>query len=161
VSCRTGARSNPQANLRPGTELAGRGECAAAEPHLRKAIASGLPGADPFLSLALCQRTRGDLRGAERTLAEAIRAEPGNPVVEANLGLIAFDSGRLDDAVRNLQAALAIDADLHQARFVLARALAREGQRDAALSQAETLLARLPSNAPQRPEVERLVAALR
>ena len=79
----------------------------------------------------------------------------------ANLGLIAFDAGRMSEAIARLDAALTRDPDLHQARFFLARAYARSGQREAAQAQAVTLLARLPPGAPQRAEVERLVAALR
>lgn len=153
--------SNPQAHLRLGVALADRGGCSAAETHLRRAIAAGVPSADPFLAMALCLRARDDQRGAEQMLMEARRVEPGNPVVDANLGLLAFDAGRLDEAIRGLEAALAVDADLHQARFALARALARRGQREAARRQVETLLQRLPASAPQRPEVERLLAALR
>lgn len=152
---------NPQAHLRLGVALADRGACGAAEPYLRRAIAAGVPSADPFLAMALCLRAREDQRGAEQMLMEARRVEPGNPTVDANLGLLALDEGRLDEAVQSLEAALAVDADLHQARFALARALARRGQREAARRQAETLLQRLPASAPQRPEVERLLAALR
>jgi cytochrome c-type biogenesis protein CcmH/NrfG len=65
------------------------------------------------------------------------------------------------EAIPALETALAADPDLHEARFVLARALARDGQIDAARTQARTLLARLPPGAPQRPEVQRLVDTLR
>jgi arylsulfatase A-like enzyme/Flp pilus assembly protein TadD len=152
--------ANLQAQLRLGVALADRGRCAAGEPHLRAAIAGGLPTADPFLPLALCLRARDDTEGARRVLVEASRVEPGNPVVQANLGLLAFDQGRLDDAIALLDTALRIDSDLHEARFVLARALARTGRREVARAQVDTLLMRLPADAPQRPEVERLRSAL-
>jgi cytochrome c-type biogenesis protein CcmH/NrfG len=64
------------------------------------------------------------------------------------------------DAIARFETALASDPDLHMARFFLARAYARAGNRDAAREQAVTLLSRLPAAAPQRAEVERLVAAL-
>ena len=57
--------------------------------------------------------------------------------------------------------ALDIDPDFHQARFNLAVALARLGKRADAAREAEELLRRLPPGAPQRREVERLVAAVR
>jgi cytochrome c-type biogenesis protein CcmH/NrfG len=82
-------------------------------------------------------------------------------VVEANLGNLALDGGDNAGAVDYLGAALLLDPDLHQARFNLARALARMGRRDEARKEAETLLDRLPAQAPQRAEVQRLIEALR
>jgi len=153
--------ANPQAHQRLGFILAESTRCAEAEPHFAAAIASRLPSADPYLGLAMCQVQRGDAAQALTTLRDGLRAEPGNPIIEANIGLTALELGRTDDAIAALRRALAIDADLHQARFALARALGRSGQRDAALREATDLLARLPASAPQRLEVERLVAALR
>ena len=60
-----------------------------------------------------------------------------------------------------LQRALSLDPDLHQARFGLAIAYAPTAQRAEAAREAQELLRRLPPNAPQRPEVERLLAAVR
>ena len=152
---------NPYVELRLGAALADRGECDAAERHLRASIRSGVPTADPFLALAYCYKQRGAAAAAERALTSADRAEPGNPVVAANLGLIAFDAGRMADAIAHLDRAVTRDPDLHMARFFLARAYARSGNREAAHEQAVALLARLPASAPQRAEVERLEAALR
>jgi cytochrome c-type biogenesis protein CcmH/NrfG len=120
-----------------------------------------MPSADPFIVLAYCLRARNDLDGAAVVLAEATRVEPGNPVVQANIGLVAFDQGRLSDAIDALDAALRGQPDLHEARFTLARALALIGKQDLARVQVETLLQRMPAGAPQRPEVERLLASLR
>lgn len=153
--------SNPYVELRLGATLADRGDCDAAERHLRASIRSGVPTADPFLSLAYCYKQRGAAAAAGRALASADRAEPGNPVVAANLGLIAFDAGRMTEAIAQLDRAVTRDPDLHMARFFLARAYARSGNRQAAHEQAVALLSRLPANAPQRAEVERLEAALR
>jgi arylsulfatase A-like enzyme len=152
---------NPQAHVRLGYVMAESGRCAAAEPHFAAAIAGGLPSADPYLGLALCLRGRNAHQAALDTLRDGQRAEPGNPVVDANIGLIELDAGRLVRAVAALTAALDRDPDLHAARFALARALARLGRREEARRQATELLSRLPVDAPQRAEVERLVAALR
>jgi arylsulfatase A-like enzyme/Flp pilus assembly protein TadD len=152
---------NPQAHQRLGFVLAERGHCAEAERHFAAAIASRLPSADPYLGLAMCQAQRGDVASALATLDAAARAEPGNPIVDANIGLTALAAGRTDVAITALKRAVTIDPELHQARFGLARALARAGQRDDALREATELLSRLPAAAPQRSEVERLVAALR
>ena len=152
---------NPQAHLRLGVLMADTARCADAERHFAAAIAARLPTADPHIGLARCQAARGATAAALASLDDARRAEPGNPIVEANVGMLHLDAGRADQAVSPLRAALAIDPDLHQARFALARALARTGQRQAALDQALVLLERVPAGAPQRPEIERLVAALR
>jgi cytochrome c-type biogenesis protein CcmH/NrfG len=70
------------------------------------------------------------------------------------------DGGHPAGAIAPLQKALSLDADLHQARFALAIAWARTGQRALAASAARELLQRLAATAPQRPEVERLLRSL-
>ena len=152
---------NPQAHLRLGFAELAAGRCARAEPHLRRALEAKVPSADAGLGLARCRSAARDLGGAADALNHALALEPENPVVLANLGLIAL--ARKDDAaaIQHLQNALARDRDLHQARFELARALGRSGRRQEALGHAELLLRQLAPNAPQRAEVERLVTALR
>jgi cytochrome c-type biogenesis protein CcmH/NrfG len=59
-----------------------------------------------------------------------------------------------------LTKALAVDPGLHEARFNLALTYAKAGRRAEAVAAARDLLTRLPSNAPQRPEVERLLRAV-
>jgi choline-sulfatase len=152
---------NPQAHLRLGYAELDRNQCARAEPHFRAAIAAALPSADAGLGLATCRGRAGDLRGAGQALEAAKSTEPGNPVVIANLGLLALGQNQLPRAIEQFQRALAADPGLLEIRFELARALARSGDREAARKQAQTLLSQLPAGAPQRPEVERLLAALR
>ena len=151
---------NPQAHLRLGYVLAEQGRCDRARVHFEAAIKNAV-SANPFLGLASCHVTEGRLDLAERTLEAAGQVERGNPVVTANLGVIALERGSLDVATARLREALGIDADLHQARFNLVRAYARAGRRAEALVEAEVLLNRLPAAAPQRPEVERLLKALK
>ena len=153
--------ANPQAHLRLGFAEIARGQCRAAEPHLRAALTAGVPTADAGLGLAQCRGEAGDLQGAAEALAAGRRAEPGNPVVAANLGLLALRQKRLPDAVALLREAVAIDPGQLEARFALARALALSGDRSGALAETERLLGLLPSTAPQRAEVERLRTALR
>jgi cytochrome c-type biogenesis protein CcmH/NrfG len=97
------------------------------------------------------------LDAAIATLREAEGVEPGNPVVAANLGMTLSDDGHPADAIAPLQRSLSIAPDMHQARFALAIAFARAGRRGEAASAAEELLRRLPADAPQRDEVERLL----
>jgi choline-sulfatase len=152
---------NPLANLRLGYLLLESQRCGEAVPRFAAAIAANYPSADAHLGLAACQAASRDFAAAAATLRAADRVEPGNPVVQANLGLMLSDGGQPAAAVAPLQRALAIDPDLHQARFGLAIAFARAGRRGEAAAEAEALLRRLPPGAPQRPEVERLLAAVR
>ena len=153
--------ANPQAHLRLGYELVAASRCPEAVPHFRAAIAAKLPSADSHLGLAGCQSLQRDFAGAAQTLRDAERTEPGNPIVLANLGLVLSDAGKPQDAIAPLQRALTIDPDFHRARFALAIAFADSGRRAEAARMAEELLRRLPANAPQRPEVERLLRATR
>jgi arylsulfatase A-like enzyme/Flp pilus assembly protein TadD len=151
---------NGQALMRLGYAVIETGDLRRAESHFRAALAAGMPTADVHLGLALCLASTGRRDEAVRVLLDARRIEPGNAVVEANLGSLALDGGDDARAIESLGSALTIDPGLHQARFNLARALARMGRRDEARKEAETLLARLPAQAPQRAEAQRLLAAL-
>lgn len=152
--------SNPQAHLRLGYAIAESGQCDRAEPHFQAAIRAKLPSADPYLGLAACRAMRQDYASAERTLRDAQRVEPGNPIVEANLGNLALAQQRYDAAITAYRSALASEPSLLEARFNLARALALTDRRPEALLEARALLDRLPAQSPQRGEVERLIAAL-
>jgi choline-sulfatase len=152
---------NPQANLRLGYVLLEAGRCADAVPRFTAAIDGGLPSADAHLGRANCELAAKNPTGAKRTLTAAQAIEPDNPVVLANLGMVQSDAGQPAAAIDPLQRALSIDPELHQARFALAIAFARTGRRADAAREAEELLRRLPAGAPQRPEVERLLAAVR
>ena len=152
---------NPQAGMRLAFVLSESGRCAEAMPHFKTAIASGIPGADPHLGVARCHALARRFDAAAAELRAADRAEPDNPVVLANLGIVLSDGGKPSDGIAPLTRALAIDPEFHEARFNLALAYARAGNRVEAAREAEALLRRLPADAPQRPEVERLLAAVR
>ena len=152
--------ANGQAHLRLGYVRLERGDCPRAEPEFHAAIAAGLPSADAYTGLASCLGKRGDLTGAESALNEARRVEPGNPVVTANLGILKASKGDAAGAIELLKSAVAADPGLLEARFNLALALARAGRSAEARSAAQELLQRLPPQAPQRAEVERLLRAI-
>ena len=151
---------NPQAHVRLGFVLRGSGRCPEAERHFRRAIDARMPGADAHLGLAECQASARRFESAAATLRAADRVEPGNPVVSANLGLVLSDAGRVADAIPHLERAVSLDPGFDRARFHLAITLARLGRRADAAREARELLRRLPADAPQRAEVERLVKAL-
>jgi cytochrome c-type biogenesis protein CcmH len=136
------------------------GDCAHAEPAFHAAAAASLPSADVYLGLATCLGQRNDLAGAERALAEAQRIEPDNPSVIANIGLLQASKGDYGSAIRSFNKALDADPGLHEARFRLAVTYAKAGRRAEAAATARDLLSRLPGDAPQRPEVERLIRAV-
>jgi len=153
--------ANPQANVRLGYVLQASGRCTEAIRKFIAAIDGQLPSADAHLGRAGCEASAKQLDAALRTLTAATAIEPDNPVVIANLGLVTSDRGQPAAAIPYLQRALSLDPGLHQARFALAVALLRTGKRADAAHEAEELLRRLPAGAPQRPEVERLLAAAR
>ena len=152
---------NPQANLRLGYVLLDAGRCGEAVKRFTIAIDAHLPSADAHLGRAACEVGAKEIAAARRTLAAAQTVEPDNPVVSANLGLLLSDNGQPAAAIPHLQRALSLDPDLHQARFGLAIAYARTGDRADAAKEAQELLRRLPPGAPQRPEVERLLTSVR
>jgi choline-sulfatase len=151
---------NSQAHLRLGYARLARNDCARAEQEFQRAIDGGLPSADAHLGLATCLGRRNDLAGAARVLEQARQREPANPVVIANLGILQASRGDNAGAIPLLQAALAADPNLHEARFNLALACARLGRRVEAVAAAQDLLNRLPADAPQRSEVQRLIRSL-
>ncbi|HMF28195.1 MAG TPA: sulfatase-like hydrolase/transferase [Candidatus Cybelea sp.] len=152
---------NGQAHLRLGFARVEAGDCARAEPEFHAAVASGLPGADPYLGLAGCLGARRDLDGAEQALNEALRLEPDNPVVLSNIGILKATRGDMNGAIRLLSDALMKDPDLLEARFNLALALAQAGKKSEAIQAATEVLQRLPADAPQRSEVERFLRVLK
>jgi len=75
--------------------------------------------------------------------------------------LLAAAKGEIPAAIDELNAALASDPDLHDARFNLAVAYARAGRRTEATAAVEALLSRLPANDPRRADANRLLSSLR
>jgi len=152
--------ANGQAHLRLGYARVQSGDCAAAEREFHAAIASGLPSADAYVGLAGCLGQRRELVGAEAALEQARRLEPDNPGVIANIGILKATRGDSAGAIDLLQKALSLDPQLHEARFNLALTYARSGRMSEARGAASELLRRLPPDAPQRAEVERLIKAV-
>jgi arylsulfatase A-like enzyme/Flp pilus assembly protein TadD len=152
---------NPQANLRLGWALLDTGDTRLAEPRFAAAVAARMPSADPYLGLAACQTARGDLYGALATLAAVGSTDRENPVVLANVGVLETQLNHLDRAIAALARAVALDPEFSEARFDLSRAYARAGRFAEAERECTELLKQLPADAPQRPEVQRLIVAIR
>ena len=152
---------NPQAHLRLGYVMADSNRCKQAEPHFRAAIEANVPTADAHLGLAGCYAAARAFDKAETVLRDAAVREPDNPVVIANQAVVLSESGQAAKSVPLFQRALTLDPDFHEARFNLAIALAKANRRSEAAAEAQELLKRLPANAPQRAEVQRLLEAVK
>lgn len=151
---------NPQAHLRLGYVLVESNRCNEAEKHFQAAIDGKVPTAEAHLGLAGCYAAARAFSKAAAVLRQAAIVEPDNPVVIANQGVLLSDWGKPLEGVPLLQRALQLAPDFHEARFNLALAYARADRRTEAAAEARELLERLPPTAPQRREVERLIAAL-
>jgi arylsulfatase A-like enzyme/Flp pilus assembly protein TadD len=151
---------NPQAHLRLGYVLADSSRCREAQPHFQAAIAGKAPTADAHLGLAGCYAAARAFDKAATILRAAAAIEPENPVVVANQGVLLSDGGRPADGIPLLRRALSLAPDFHEARFNLAVAYARANRRTESANEARELLKRLPAGAPQRREVERLLAVV-
>jgi tetratricopeptide (TPR) repeat protein/ferredoxin len=134
-----------------------RHDHAAAEAfrHFSLADRWGLAGVvEVKLGLAWCYVLRGELERAQRAGEEAIALDPGQPALRQNLldleraakpsaedhftlaGTLA-ESGKLEEAVREYQAAVAIAPDSAPSRYNLGGVLRRLGRNDAAIEQLE------------------------
>ena len=152
---------NGQAHLRLGYARLQAGDCARAEPEFHAAAASRpavrgrLSSASPPASASAATWPAPSARWTRRAGSSRTTRS-----VAANLGILQAAKGNLPAAIQTLNAALAADPNLHEARFNLALAYAKAGRRAEAAAAARELLARLPPGAPQRPEVERLLRAV-
>lgn len=92
--------------------------------------------------LALVRRKRGEQNEAEALLRRCLVLDRSSAPVHANLGNLLGDSGRLPEAKRAYEEALAADPRFRPARLGLARLLNRIAEYEAAKSQAEWLVDR-------------------
>jgi tetratricopeptide (TPR) repeat protein len=129
--------------------LFSRGDLDGARLHLEAALAgSTAAGRDPDLHyrLGLVARMQGRIDQAMRAYRAALEIAPSHPEANTNLGQLLSDTGEVREALRYLQRAVAEAPDLAPARYALAVALLRAGDRKGAREQArlaESLGARL------------------
>lgn len=86
-----------------------------------KAISLGAQEADTYNEMAICQIELNDLSGARASLEQALRIEPENVKIIANLGALAYRLGRKGEASGFFRSALEIDPDDELAKDWLAR----------------------------------------
>lgn len=94
--------------------------------YLEKTLAAARPAeVEPWLDLAQGQLGLRRFAEAERTLAEILKSQPGNPLALEWLALARAGQGKIDDAIHLLQQTLATHgAERAEAEFNLGRLLA-------------------------------------
>ena len=150
---------------RPGLAGAPRGVAATRPPlplsGARRALMGQFNDADRWITIADGYASRGDTRSAAAILGSAVREHPADAFLWAGYGNALFDhSGMLTPAARLAYArAIALAPDHPAPHFFYGLALARSGDRDGALSEWRTILAKAPPNASWRPLIESGIAA--
>lgn len=112
------------------------------------AAAAGPARARTLLTIGSEHARRGDLARAEEAFRQALRVEPGNPVAERNLGVIAQARGDLAGAERHLRAAVALAPGVKESWTYLAGLLLEEGRPAEAEAAARHALQIDPEHAP-------------
>ena len=152
---------NPQMNMRLGFVLADTGRCGSAIGYFEKADCSaGCRGPIPISAWRGATRWRGVPIVRRRSCAPRTVSSRTTRSSSRTWASCLSDGGRPAEAVPSLERALSLDPDFHEARFNLAVPYARAGRRADAAREAAELLRRLPADAPQRPEVKRLLDAV-
>lgn len=106
------------------------------------------PTVDSLVYLAVVQHEASRDGQAVAPLEEALRIDPRNPDVLAQLGMVLATLGCLPDAEKLLRQALAIDPSFGGAWHNLGLVLVRQERREAALQVFETASRLLPDFAP-------------
>src|SRR5262249_31952585 len=97
----------------------------------------------------------GQLDSAEKSFRAALAAEPGNSAAHRGLAEVDRRHGRLDDAVKELQASL-LQRDSAVARTVLARIYLEQKKNDLARAELEKAIKLAPNYAEAKQLLEHL-----
>ena len=88
---------------------------------LYEVVIQSLPSVRAYTGLAAVRWTKGDQAGAMRLFAQAMKFNPRDSRPYAVLGLLYVSAGRLEDAIREYEAALKLDPTNRVARLQLAK----------------------------------------
>jgi Flp pilus assembly protein TadD len=88
-----------------------RGETEKALEYARGAAAAGAESPELYVEMGRAYAKSGDLAGAGSWLEAALRLRPDYPQALGLLGKIAYDQGRVEDALARYRAALAAERD--------------------------------------------------
>jgi tetratricopeptide (TPR) repeat protein len=109
--------------------LHGKNDAAEALKHFETLYQHGLRGHAVLLGLAQCRRQLGDQAEAERLLDDLLATHPDDPAALMEMGRMAYQMGRPEEAVPRLEEAIRLDASAYQAHFVLYQCLEQLGRR--------------------------------
>lgn len=96
---------------------------------------------------------------ARQYFDQMLAADPENPLVRYQRGVLDFEAGRLDSALEIWRPLLETEHDF-MGHFYSALALMQLGRLDGVRGLLDTARERMPSNHPFRQEVEKLLAVL-
>lgn len=119
--------------------------------HFKEAIEKAHSGdmvVDASINLAICYLRRGDLKGAEKALTDALDLAPDDPGLNYNLGVIYLRMKRFEEAFERFQKALVDDELELDARMGMGICLARMNRKEEALKEFRKVAQRRP-NDPQ------------
>jgi len=130
-----------QAHYILGNVLVRQGDLdkAISEYHEAIKLAPGEPRT--YFHLALVYRTKNDTDDEEHALEQALAANDQYAPAHSELGRILIEQGRFEDAVNHLKLAVQYNPNSEQAYFLLVRAYAKLGEKDAAEEMVKRLMA--------------------
>jgi len=137
----------------------GAGEMAAV---LRTVVKEHPNDAEPLTYLARAQLAAGNVPAAAESMRKALRLEPNDADLWANLGILLLLQGNGEETQPSQQAfrqALKLDPKSAPARYHLARARIAGGDVNGGLADWRALAADLPADAPERQQLEQEIAA--
>jgi tetratricopeptide (TPR) repeat protein len=124
--------------------LQGRGE--EALQSLRRGLSLGAEGSDVRVNIALVLDAQGDHTGALAELEKALEDEPRSPIAMGVRGMIFSETGELEEARRELTAAVTDDPTLAWAHIELAEVLRQLDLPEDAVAAAGQALALMPDD---------------
>jgi cytochrome c-type biogenesis protein CcmH len=137
----------------------GPGEMAA----VLQTVVKSRPGdAEPLTYLARAQLASGNVPAAAESMRKAVRLQPDDAGLWANLGILLLLEGQGEETQPSQDAfrqALKLDPKNAPARYHLARARIAAGDVNGGLNEWRALAADLPADAPERKELEAEIEA--
>jgi arylsulfatase A-like enzyme/tetratricopeptide (TPR) repeat protein len=133
------------AQIQLGTYLSEAGHTAAAIELLKQAVVTE-PNLDALNALGIAYARNGRPDDALSTFARSLDIDPGNAMTFENIGAVHLDAGRLPDAKRAFETAIASNAESSQGHAGLAMVAIRLGDRTTAIARWERAVALQPAN---------------